>query len=235
MAPAVGLGTHGLPPQQLALEAHEPPAFTHCTAAQRGTPTLSCLQVSCVSQLPLQQSQDELHELVFSLHTSPSGLQPIGRRHTPTVPELMTQVTGLPDPPGSPAEPQQSLSLVHRSPTTWHPLAGWQTSTPVGPHGAHARLQQGPPHAGNPASFWTTPPSAAVPPQSCPSVSPQFAGPPGGAAPHVPRVCPLGTVQVPVQQSALAEHASPPWPQKDDAWQLPFLQRPEQQSELAVH
>jgi hypothetical protein len=64
IAPAVGLGTHGLPPQQFALEAQEPPAFTHCMAAQRGTPTLSCLQVSSVSQLPLQQSHDELHELV---------------------------------------------------------------------------------------------------------------------------------------------------------------------------
>jgi hypothetical protein len=33
-------------------------------------------------------------------------------------------VTGLPDPPGKPAEPQQSTSFVHRSPTTWQPLAG---------------------------------------------------------------------------------------------------------------
>jgi hypothetical protein len=113
------LGTHGAPAQQFALDAQEPPAFTHCAAAQRGTPTLSCLQVSLVSQLPLQQSHDELQELVFSLHTSPSGLHPMGLRHTPTVlGAVMTHVTGCPDPPGRPAEPQQSVSLVHKSPTT---------------------------------------------------------------------------------------------------------------------
>jgi hypothetical protein len=165
--PATGLGTQGAPPQQFALDAHAPPAFTHCAPAQRGTPTLSCLHVSFVSQLPLQQSQDELHDDVFNLQTSPSGLHPIGLRQTPTVlGGVMAQVTGLPDPPGNPDEPQQSPSCVHRSPTTWHPLAGWQTSTPVGPQGAQARLQQGPPQTGSPASLWTIPPSAAVPPQS---------------------------------------------------------------------
>src|SRR5262249_18216932 len=45
-----GFGTHGeltppSGPQQSALDAHPPPAFTHCAGAQRGTPTLSCLQV----------------------------------------------------------------------------------------------------------------------------------------------------------------------------------------------
>ena len=111
MAPATGLGTHGAPPQQFALDAHEPPAFTHCAPAHRGTPTLSCLQVSFTSQLPLQQSHDELQELVFSLHTSPSGLHPIGFRQTPSVPgDEPAHVTGWPDPPGRPAEPQQSLS-----------------------------------------------------------------------------------------------------------------------------
>jgi hypothetical protein len=165
--PATGLGTHGAPPQQFALEAQAPPAATHCAAAHRGTPTVSCLQVSCVSQLPLQQSHDELHDIVFSLQTSPSGLQPIGLRHTPTVlGAVMTQVTGLPDPPGRPAEPQQSVSFVQMSPTTWHPLAGWQTSTPVGPQGAHARLQHGPPQAGIPASLCATPEGPAVPPHS---------------------------------------------------------------------
>jgi hypothetical protein len=75
--------------------------------------------VSWFSQLPAQQSHDELQELVLSLHTSPSGLQPMGRRHTPTVlGAVMTQVTGLVEPPGSPVEPQQSVSVVHRSPTT---------------------------------------------------------------------------------------------------------------------
>lgn len=116
--PGTGLGTHGAPPQQFALDAHAPPAATHWAPAQRGTPTLSCLQVSCVSQLPLQQSQDALQDIVFSLQTSPSGLQPIGLRHTPTLlGAVMTQVTGLCDPPGRPAEPQQSLSCVQRSPT----------------------------------------------------------------------------------------------------------------------
>jgi hypothetical protein len=122
--PATGLGTHGIPPQQLALDAQEPPAFTHWPA-HRGTPTLSCLHVSKVSQLPLQQSQDELQDDVWSLQTSPSGLQPIGFRHTPTVlGAVMTHVTGLREPPGSPFDPQQSPSCVHRSPTTWQPLAG---------------------------------------------------------------------------------------------------------------
>jgi hypothetical protein len=41
--------------------------------------------------------------------------------------------------------------------------------------------------------------------------------------------------QVPVQQSALAEHASPGCPQKDDDWQEPFMHRLEQQSALAAH
>jgi hypothetical protein len=119
IAPAAGLGTQGAPPQQFALDAHEPPGFTHCAPAQRGTPTLSCLQVSFTSQLPLQQSHEALQELVCSLHTSPSGLHPIGFRQTPMVFGCaMTHVTGCPDPPGRPADPQQSLSLVQRSPTT---------------------------------------------------------------------------------------------------------------------
>jgi hypothetical protein len=90
--------------------------------------------VSSVSQFPAQQSHDELQDIVFSLHTSPFGLQPIGFLQTPTVAgEVMTHVTGIPDPPGRPADPQQSLSCAQRSPTTRHPLAGWQTRMPVGP------------------------------------------------------------------------------------------------------
>lgn len=140
--------------QQLALDAHAAPALAHCAGAHLGTPTLSCLHVSCVSQLPAQQSQDELQLIVLSLQTSPSGLQPEGRRQTPTVlGAVITQVTAIPEPPGSPAEPQQSPSLVQRSPTTWQPLAGWHTSTPVGPKGAQARLQQPPPHCGSPPSW----------------------------------------------------------------------------------
>ena len=234
--PSTGFGTHGVPSQQFALEAHAPPATAHCAAAHRGTPMLSCLQVSWVSQLPLQQSHDELHDIVLSLQTSPSGLHPIGLRQMPSVEGgVMSQVTGFPEPPGSPADPQQSESAVQRSPTTWQPLAGWQTSTPVGPHGAHARLQHGPPHAGSPASLRTIPPSGALPPQSWPSTTPQFAGPPGGLAPHVPSVAPAATVQVPVQQSEPVEHASPPWPQNDEAWHVPFEQRLEQQSAPDAH
>jgi hypothetical protein len=161
--------------------------------------------VSSFSQLPLQQSHEELHDIVLSLHTSPSGLQPFGFRQTPTVDgAVMTHVTGIPEPPGNPAAPQQSASCEQRSPTTWHPLAGWQTRTPLGPHGAHARLQHDPPHAGKPPSF------VEVAPQSCPSTTPQFAGPEAGAVPQVPSVCPEATVQAPVQQSAAVEHASPP-------------------------
>jgi hypothetical protein len=43
--------------------------------AQRGTPSLSCLQVSIVWQLPAQQSQVELHDIVESLQTAPFGSQ----------------------------------------------------------------------------------------------------------------------------------------------------------------
>jgi hypothetical protein len=111
IAPATGLGTHGAPPQQFALDAHAAPAPTHALPAHRGTPTLSCLHVSCVSQLPLQQSHDELQDMTLSLHTSPSGLHPMGLRQTPTVPGVeTTHVTGCFEPPGSPVDPQQSLS-----------------------------------------------------------------------------------------------------------------------------
>src|SRR5512146_3116993 len=151
--PSAGLGTQGRLLQQLALVAHASPGPAHWSAAQRGTPTLSCLQVSMFSQLPAQQLQDALHDIVSSLQTSPSGLQLCGLRHTPMVnPSAMSQVTGLPEPPGRPSEPQQSPSFVHRSPTTWQPLAGWQMSTFVGPYGAHRRLQQPPPQAGSPPS-----------------------------------------------------------------------------------
>jgi hypothetical protein len=152
--PSPGFGTQGAPLQQLALDAHAPPALTHTAGPQRGTPTLSWWQVSAFSQLPAQQSHEALQLIVLSLQTSPSGLQLFGLRQTPTVAGgVMMHVTGLPEPPGTPADPQQSLSCRHRSPTGWQPLAGWQTSTPVGPNGAHARLQQAPPHAGSPPSL----------------------------------------------------------------------------------
>ena len=206
-----GLGTQGAPLQQSALDEHATPAPTHWASVHRGTPTLSCLHVSCVSQLPEQQSQDELQDMVESLQTSPFGLHPIGLRQIPTgPPPLRSHVTGLFDAPGRPLEPQQSLSVVHKSPTGLHPLAGWQTSTPVGPHGAQARLQHGPPHAGSPPSRKAVPvPLVPVPPQSCPSTTPQFAGPLGADAAQVPIVWPLASVHEPVQQSPFVAHASP--------------------------
>jgi hypothetical protein len=108
-----------MPLQQFALEAHAPPGSTHWAAAQRGTPMLSCLQVSYFMQLPAQQSHDALQDIVWVLHTSPSGLQLFGLRQTPSgdVP-VLTHVTGFPEPPVTPAEPQQSPSAVQRSPTT---------------------------------------------------------------------------------------------------------------------
>ena len=51
----------------------------------------------------------------------------------------------------SAAEPQQSSSVRQVSPSTWQPVAGWQTVTPVGPHGAHNRLQQLPPQLAPPS------------------------------------------------------------------------------------
>jgi len=75
---------HGNPSQQLALEAQASPFMAHFSGAQRGTPTLSTLHVSCVSQLPLQQLQEALQDIVASLQMSPSGLQPMGLRQTPT-------------------------------------------------------------------------------------------------------------------------------------------------------
>jgi hypothetical protein len=219
--------------QQSALDAHELPAPTHCAPVHRGTPTLSCLHVSSVSQFPAQQSHDELHDIVASLQTSPLGLHPIGSRQMPTgPPPLMSHVTGLLDPPGRPVEPQQSESARQMSPTGLQPLAGWQTSTPVGPQGAHARLQHGPPHLGRPLSMKTAPPSNPVPPQSCPSTRPQLAGPLGAEAAHVPIVWPLGMVHVPVQQSPSAAQASSGCTQNEDAWHVPPEQRPEQQAAL---
>jgi hypothetical protein len=121
----LGSGTQGRPSQQSALEAHDAPASTHMAPAHRGTPSLSCLHVSIVSQLPAQQSHEALHELVASLHTSPLGLHPMGFRQTPMVSGgVMSHVTGFFGSPGIPTEPQQSVSFLHKSPTTWQPVAG---------------------------------------------------------------------------------------------------------------
>jgi hypothetical protein len=77
-------------------------------------------------------------------------------------------------------------------------------STPVGPQGAHRRLQQLPPQ----------PPSVAGELQSWPSAAEQF--PPNANALHVPMLPPVGMVQLPTQQSVLEWHASPVCPQNEE-------------------
>ncbi len=122
---ATGLGTQALLLQQLALEAQAPPGGAQVIGEQRGVPVVSRWQVSTLLQSPLQQSQEALHVIVASLQMSPSGLQPWGFRQMPRVAGgTMLQVTGVPDPPGRPALPQQSLSCVQTSPVAWQPLAG---------------------------------------------------------------------------------------------------------------
>jgi hypothetical protein len=122
------LGTHGAPLQQSALEAQPVPASTHAALVQRGTPSLSCLQVPSW-QLPEQQSHVSLHELVSSRQMPPLGsqLRP-PRLQMPTVSGgVMEHCTNLPFGAGglgTPMPPQQSVSFVHRSPITWQPVAG---------------------------------------------------------------------------------------------------------------
>ena len=160
----------------------------------------------------------------------------MGLRHTPTVAgAVMTHVTGMPEPPGKPAEPQQSESCAQRSPTdvaSARGLADEDTGRP--PRRARAAAARASAR-GQPAALSTTPPSGAAPPQSCPSTTPQLAGPPAGFAPHVPRVAPAAIVHVRVQQSAALAQLSPPCPQNDEAWHVPFEQRLEQQSPPFVH
>jgi hypothetical protein len=76
-------------------------------------------------------------------------------------------------------------------------------------------------------------PASATPPQIIPSVRPQFAAPPGAAVAQVPRRAPDARLQVPAQQSASVEQASPPWMQKDEAWHVPPVHKLEQQSPFA--
>jgi hypothetical protein len=161
------LGTHGscAPPsgaQQSALETHVTPGPVHCTPVQRGTPTLSGLQTSWVSQLPEQQSQGCEQAIVLSLQTWPFGWQawPTSAWFIDCVQRPSVAPAALEQAPTW--EPQQSESCVQRSPVTWHPLAGWHTRRPVGPKGAHSALQQVPPHAMAPASV-------TMPPQTVPS------------------------------------------------------------------
>jgi hypothetical protein len=77
LPPSIGLGTHGLPLQQSALVAQALPASPQLRLAHRGTPTLSCLQAVFLLPRPAQQSWLALHDVVFSLQTSPLGVQPM--------------------------------------------------------------------------------------------------------------------------------------------------------------
>jgi len=85
-----------------------------------------------------------------------------------------------------------------------------------------------------PPSTYTAPPSAAAPPQSWPSTVPQFAGPPGGVAEHVPTLWPAAMLQLPVQQSPFCAQMSPAWPHHDDGWHVLPAHRLEQQSALLM-
>jgi hypothetical protein len=71
------LGTHGLPLQQSALVAHAAPPSSQLGLAHRGTPRLSGLQAVFLLPRPAQQSWFALHVVVWSLQTSPFGVQPM--------------------------------------------------------------------------------------------------------------------------------------------------------------
>jgi hypothetical protein len=170
--PPSGLGVHGgwTPPsgvQQSALVTHAPPGATHDVPTHRGTPTLSGWQVSWVSQLPEQQSHGWPQAEALSLQTCPLGWQ--------VWPASFWIIDCVQRPSVAPAAfehapewlPQQSESCVQRSPVTWHPLAGWHTTTPVGPKGAQSALQQFPPQAIAPASV-TRPPHTVPSTQQLP-------------------------------------------------------------------
>ena len=91
-----------------------------------------------------------------------------------------------------PAAPQQSLSLRHKSPSMWQPVAGWQIFTPVAPYGAQRRLQQ-----------------LLHSSQTVPSTPPLQNDGPAGGAPHVPTVAPAAILHTPPQQSFAREQMSP--------------------------
>ena len=114
--------------------------------------------------------------------------------------------------------PQQSLVSRQRSPLTWQPLAGWHTSTPVGPYGAQRRLQQSP-----------------HPPQTVPSTpSEQYVAPEGGGA-QEPTLLPGAMVHVAEQHSLPFEQMSPVCTQNEDpSWHLPPEQSFEQHSPSAA-
>jgi hypothetical protein len=192
----------------------------------------------------VQQSHRALQLCVESLQMLPDGAHPAAALQTPMVaPAAIEQVTGCPEPPGSPADPQQSLSAVQVSPAGWQPLGCRQTGTPVGPYGAHRWLQHMPPHVGTPplgkGPTHVQPKQGLIvhwqnsPPQSIPST--WQAALRGGAGAHVPSFAPAATLHALLQQSDAATHTSPGWPQYDGTEQRPFWHHSEQQSPLCMH
>jgi hypothetical protein len=224
------LGTQGNP-QQSALVAHSCPVRSPASAqsptpVQRGMPNKSCWHaVGTRFTLPAQQLFSALHDEVASLQTAPAGRQAVPLLHLPTgSPGALLQCTD-PFPPGIPGDPQQSESSRQTSPVGRHPLGGWQTKIPLGPQGAHDRLQHSPPQTGSPPSV-----PVAPPPQTSPANVHPVA--PGAVdLTHVPSDAPCSKWQIPVQHSALAAQASWVCVQKDGVgahrW---FVHRWEQQS-----
>jgi len=80
---------------------------------------------------------------------APAGEQelPLSQRPTALVPTFWQRTFAVES--GVPGPPQQSSSRRHSSPVGRQPLGGWQISTPEGPYGKQARLQQSPPQVGN--------------------------------------------------------------------------------------
>ena len=161
---------------------------------------------------------------------SPFGLQPVGFEQTPTgsVEFFLMHVCSS-EPPARIVPPQQSESFEQMSPTGLQPLAGWHTSTFVGPHGAHARLQQLPPQLGSPPS--PTPASPRVPPHTMPSMSQP---PLEGMLQRPNEFCPVFT-QSPLQQSLFCAQMSPVCPQYEGCAQTEFWQKCEQHVVPSVH
>ena len=86
-------------------------------------------------------------------------------------------------------------------------------STPVGPQGAHARLQHSPPHVGMPPSL----PSPAAPAPHTSPASLQLVAPGALGVVHRPTEAPEAFTHSPAQHSASVPHASPVCVQNDGA------------------
>jgi len=178
--------------------------------------------------LPEQQLFSALHDIVASLQMAPAGRQafPLSQRPTGSLALALLQ---LPTPvePCTPPKPQQSESPRQISPVGRQPLGGWQMKTPV-LYGAHARLQQLPPHAGRPDAFRIPPSPAAPAPQTSPAtVQPVVPGALGCL--QRPSVAPCALVQSPPQHSKSDAQTSPVWLQYDPPTEHdPLLQTFEQ-------